>query len=1204
MQIKDRIPNLFLSLIALATLLVSAHSAIESVHASESHQESELISDNKLSSHHYTTLASKAEARGTVRLIVGLRKPASYKKRFKPEGGLADKQARKAQRNAIKTVQQNVLAKLPRLDTAKIKRFKHIPYIALEVDANELQQLTRLAEVSVIEEDHVLRPTLSVSVPLIGADQAFLAGYSGAGQAVAILDSGVDTTHPFFAGKIVYEACFSTTNVNNNISSLCPNQLDEQRGPGAATHCSGINGCYHGSHVAGIAAGNNGVSSGVSKDSQLIPIQVFSRLDDANDCAPDPSPCLVAYTSDIIQALDEVYAQRDSYNIVAANLSLGGSVYTNEGVCDATNTATKAAIDNLRSVNIATVISSGNAGRSNAISVPGCISTAISVGATTKSDGIASFSNSASWLSILAPGVSISSSLPGGGYGNASGTSMAAPHVTGAWGVLRSKEPLATNNQILTALQETGISIADSRNGFDFPRIQVDAAGARLSTIVDSSAITLGLEPLISGLNQPVSMTHADDGLGRLFITQQSGEILIYDGTQILSTPFLDISDLISIGGNNGLLSTTFHPDFLSNGFFYVQYTNLLGEIIVARYTTPPEANIADPLSELVLLSIPAPPGDHFGGQLQFGPDGYLYIALGDGGSGSILQDTAQDKASLLGKLLRIDPDAGSPYTIPADNPFVGDPLAREEIWALGFRNPWRFSFDQYSGDLYIADVGQDTTEEINHQPAASVGGENYGWKIMEGSDCFLDPLCDQTGLVSPVTEYGHTQGCSVTGGSVYRGEAYPTLEGVYFYSDFCSGKIWGLKHNGTSWVNTELLDTTHQVSSFGEGEDGNLYLADYSNGTIYRLQDFIPLGIQTTSLPDGDGTVGTPYSQALNATGGTPPYSWSVISGSLPAGLVLDEMSGEISGTPSEMGTANFTVQVTGDAANAATQSLSLTILDAGTALFFDDFEDGNLAPWNPLQAGQIQLVDDPLDGWVLRKSGNNDPHGGWVPFGLTVSDFELLLFTRKVNTAGGNANRYGVTDAAGNGYGFYLNFSDSRLYLESRSSWSTTALANSSAALPGGMELGQWYTLRLARQGDQLTVQAYVGRVDPAVVAPLLEVSATDTSHSSFTQMSVNGGREFDTDDIQLADLATGPGPLTVETATLSNGRIDAPYFQALIATGGTPPYSWSVISGSLPAGLVLDETNEEVSGTPSTELTSNSTVQVHDSVRAIEN
>jgi hypothetical protein len=235
-----------------------------------------------------------------------------------------------------------------------------------------------------------------------------------------------------------------------------------------------------------------------------------------------------------------------------------------------------------------------------------------------------------------------------------------------------------------------------------------------------------------------------------------------------------------------------------------------------------------------------------------------------------------------------------------------------------------------------------------------------------------------------------------------------------------------------------------------------------------------------------------------------------------------------------------NFTVQVTDDATNTATQALSLAILDANASLFFDDFEDGDLGPWNQLQAGQIQLVNDPLDGWVLRKSANDDPHGGSVSVGSTVSDFELVLYSRKVNTVGGGANRYSVTDAAGNGYGFNLHFNKDQLRLESRSSWSATALANS-AALPGGLGLGLWYTLRLTRQGDQLTVQAYVGRVDPAIETPMLEVSATDTRYSNFTQININGGRDFDTDDIRLTDLATGPGPLTVATTALPNDRID---------------------------------------------------------------
>jgi glucose/arabinose dehydrogenase len=246
---------------------------------------------------------------------------------------------------------------------------------------------------------------------------------------------------------------------------------------------------------------------------------------------------------------------------------------------------------------------------------------------------------------------------------------------------------------------------------------------------------------------------------------------------------------------------------------------------------------VADPASDNILLTIPQPFANHNGGQLAFGPDGFLYIGLGDGGSGGDPQNNAQNDNSLLGKILRIDVESGvSPYAIPPTNPFVSTAGARGEIWAIGLRNPWRFSFDRLTGDLYIADVGQSSFEEVNFQPATSPGGENYGWRIMEGSHCFGDPACSSAGLILPVAEYDHGQGCSITGGFVYRGQAYPRIQGVYIYADFCSGRFWGLKNDNTVWRNELLLAEPHSISSFGEDEAGNLYATDLGAGIVYEI--------------------------------------------------------------------------------------------------------------------------------------------------------------------------------------------------------------------------------------------------------------------------------------------------------------------------------------------------------------------------------
>lgn len=358
-----------------------------------------------------------------------------------------------------------------------------------------------------------------------------------------------------------------------------------------------------------------------------------------------------------------------------------------------------------------------------------------------------------------------------------------------------------------------------------------------------SAHAALQFQSVASGLSNPVALTHAGDGSGRLFFTLQEGLILIFDGARILPTPFLDIRSQVSCCGEQGLLSVAFQPDYASNGFFFVNYTNRAGHTIIARYQVSEDPNIANFRSRRTVLKVHQPFPNHNGGQLQFGPDGYLYIGLGDGGSGGDPGNRAQKPKSLLGKMLRVDVNRRSRYAIPPSNPFVGGRGVRREIWASGLRNPWRFSFDRFTGDLYIADVGQNAWEEVNYQPSAGQGGENYGWRLMEGNHCFNPASdCDDGTLVPPIVEYDHTLGCSVTGGYVYRGSLVPALFGTYLFGDFCTGVIWGTRFDqATGWTTTVLHDTNFTISTFGEDQEGELYVADYGTGTIYRIVEVIP---------------------------------------------------------------------------------------------------------------------------------------------------------------------------------------------------------------------------------------------------------------------------------------------------------------------------------------------------------------------------
>ena len=346
---------------------------------------------------------------------------------------------------------------------------------------------------------------------------------------------------------------------------------------------------------------------------------------------------------------------------------------------------------------------------------------------------------------------------------------------------------------------------------------------------------------IASGFNRPLYLTHAGDGSHRLFLVEQSGKVWIFRDGARLPQPFLDLSALISrsaLGGGfteQGLLGLAFHPQYAINGTFYVNYTDRNGSTVVARYqVSERNPDQAAGGSGEIIFHLAQPYANHNGGHIEFGPDGYLYIALGDGGLANDPLGAGQNRALLLGSIVRIDVDSDSRYAIPDDNPFVGVANAHDAIWAYGLRNVWRFSFDRATGDLYMADVGQNRWEEINFQPADSQGGENYGWNVWEGKHIFAGGSAPNH--VPPIFEYGRDMGCSVTGGNVYRGQALPELEAVYVFGDFCTGWIWTTwRDHDLNWRTNTFMNTSYDISSFGEDEAGELYLVDYG-GAFYRF--------------------------------------------------------------------------------------------------------------------------------------------------------------------------------------------------------------------------------------------------------------------------------------------------------------------------------------------------------------------------------
>jgi len=391
---------------------------------------------------------------------------------------------------------------------------------------------------------------------------------------------------------------------------------------------------------------------------------------------------------------------------------------------------------------------------------------------------------------------------------------------------LPSASPTAIDQTQDTSAPATQTNVLPTTQPATSATTQVPATDTppNVSTFPDPNAYMW--QPIVTGLTRPVDLKA--DGSGRLFVIEKHGRIRILQNGQLSPDPFLDITDRVNDKNNEmGLLGLAFHPDYSQNGYFYVNYTGMGGDTFISRFHA--NGNSADAGSELNLLHIKQPSPNHNGGALAFGPDGYLYAGLGDGGSAGEPNSNGQNINALLGKILRIDVDSKEPYVVPADNPFGN------EILYYGFRNPWRLSFDKANGDLYIGDVGQGDWEEIDFVPVGSPPGMNFGWNYYEGNHEYKPPSTGDSELWFPVAEYSHAEGgCSVTGGYVYRG-SMPEWNGIYLYGDYCTGNIWGLIHSGDQWQSQLLFDTKMLITSFGQDENGEVYMLS-DDGNVYKL--------------------------------------------------------------------------------------------------------------------------------------------------------------------------------------------------------------------------------------------------------------------------------------------------------------------------------------------------------------------------------
>jgi glucose/arabinose dehydrogenase len=531
------------------------------------------------------------------------------------------------------------------------------------------------------------------------------------------------------------------------------------------------------------------------------------------------------------------------------------------------------------------------------------------------------------------------------------------------------------------------------------------------------------LDPLpgATGLSSPVDVVNAGDGSGRLFIVQQGGEILVYEGDQVLGTPFLDIDPLVVSGGEQGLLGMAFHPNYPATPFFFVNYTcqatgsqpecTNTGDTIIARFQVSGNPNLADPASRRTLLVIPQPFANHNAGDLKFGPDGYLWIPMGDGGSGNDPDCNAQRDDSLLGKLLRIDVDqnVNTPpyYGIPPTNPYIGPGDPRDEVFARGLRNPFRFSFDRQTGDLFIGDVGQNALEEVDFMPAGTGAAANYGWKIMEGTSCTghsencpgYVPPCGSPLFTPPILEYDHDLGdCAIIGGFRYRGSGIPSLSGRYVYSDNCTGTVRvGTESPPGTWTSSVLLESGVPISAFGEDESGELY-ATALDGTVYRFMPTAPpsVSVNDITVVEGDGgTTSAAFTVSLSYSAGqTASVEYATGGGTASPGSDYSSVSGSLSFGPSAAA-RTLLVPVIGDLLDEDDETFLVTLSNPVGASLGD-------------AQGQATIQDnDPLPSLSADTCVTAEGDTGTTPCGLgvTLSPVSGRAVTVSFATAGGGA-------------------------------------------------------------------------------------------------------------------------------------------------------------------------------------------------------
>ena len=749
-----------------------------------------------------------------------------------------------------------------------------------------------------------------------------------------------------------------------------------------------------------------------------------------------------------------------------------------------------------------------------------------------------------------------------------------------------SRLPSSSNQALRFTTPDAAGDAASTNNLADYavtpgPSVFTNNAGttAGLPLLVANIALL----PIATGLSSPVAITNAHDGSGRLFITLQDGRVMIHDGCVVLATPFLDIGSLIVSGGEQGLLSIAFHPSFPATPYFYVYYTRQGdGAIVIARYrVSVGNPNLADPNSAAILKVILHPgAGNHNGGQLQFGPDGYLYAGTGDGGSGDDPPCNAQNNTTLLGRILRFDVNQNFTtipfYGIPPTNPLtIGPP----ETWAKGIRNPWRFSFDRLTGDLLIGDVGQGAHEEVDFQPAGAAGGRNYGWKVMEGFSCtgtsvaactVVPPACFSPSYTAPVFDYPHVSGrCSITGGYRYRGGQIPTLVGNYVYADYCTGEIFQATDSGGVWTSSAPFATSNSISTFGEDEVGELYVAHIATGAVYRIVTQGPQANLSITKTDGQTTAapGQPVTYTIAVSNAGPAtassatvvdtfpvalqgVNWtcsatagssccSIVGGNTLINRPISVLPG---GTVTYTATATISPAATGTLSNTATVSAPASVVDPSLA--------NNSATDTDTLTPQANLSITKTDGQPTVVPGSPITYtivasnaGPNVANGATVSDTLPAAITGATWTCVGAGG--GTCTASG------------------------TGSINTTVNLPVGGTVtytltGTVNALATGNLSNTATVAAPAGVVDPN----LTNNSATDTDTTAQADLSITkaDGQTVAVPGtpVTYTIVASNAGPNGVTGATVTDtlpAAIAGATWTCIGAGGGTCALSGSV-------------------------------------------